>query len=81
MRAYILLKAGPLGATRAMEGLRDTPHVIEAAVIHGPYDCLAEIEAPNVSAINDTVFTIRDIPGVADTLTCLVVRSWQRPLG
>lgn len=78
MRAYVLLKAGSRGTTEVMSGLRNKPEVVEAAVIHGPYDCVAHVEGPDVQSITETVFRIREIPGVADSLTCLVVQSWRR---
>jgi DNA-binding Lrp family transcriptional regulator len=61
-----------------MDRLQDQECIQEASLIHGPYDCLVEIQAPSLAEINEAVAEIRMIKGVVDTLTSLVVHSWQR---
>ena len=78
MRAYVLLKLEPGSEKDIMRGLQELQPVIEASIIHGPYDCLVELRREDLESINDTVFQIREMEGVADTLTCLVTRSWLR---
>lgn len=78
MRAYVLLKVMPQDTTELMRKLQDETGITEASLIHGPYDCVAHVEAKDLPGINDAVMRIRAIPGVLETLTCLVVQSWHR---
>jgi DNA-binding Lrp family transcriptional regulator len=78
MRAYVLIKAEPHHTMGIMKLLQNEPGISEASLIHGPYDCVVHLEGKNLDDINEAVLRIREIPGVAETLTCLVVRSWQR---
>ena len=78
MRAYILLKVAPQNTAALMQELKNNEAVIEANLIHGPYDCLLEIEARDLDHLNEAVMDIRALKGVGDTLTCLVVQSWRR---
>ena len=43
------------------------------------YDCLIEVDGQTLDEVNQTVMRIREMSGVDDTVTCLVVQSWQRP--
>ena len=79
MRAYILLKVTPQDTATVMRDLKNDPHITEAAFIHGPHDCIVQVEAKNLEGVNETVMQIRSMQGVLDTMTCLVVQSWQRP--
>ena len=78
MRAFILLKVTPNETTGLMSRLQEHESIQEASLIHGPYDCLVEVEAKGLPEINEAVAGIRSLKGVVDTLTCLVVHSWQR---
>jgi DNA-binding Lrp family transcriptional regulator len=78
MRAFVLLKVNPPDTPELMSRLQKQECILEASLIHGPYDCLVEVQAPGLVEINEAVAEIRLIKGVVDTLTSLVVHSWQR---
>ena len=69
MHAYVFVKVSPQATMNLMEGLEQNENVDEASLIHGPYDCILLVHGSDLQAINKTVFAIRDIPGVSDTLT------------
>lgn len=77
MRAYILLKVNPNDTTELMRLLRGVSGIQQANLIHGPYDCLLEVHTKSLEGINEVVSTVRALKGVTDTMTCLVVQSWQ----
>lgn len=78
MRAYVLLKVKPAKSADLMSSLKRVDGVVEASLIHGPYDCIAHIDAPDIHKVNDTVLNIREISGIQESMTCLVVQSWRR---
>ncbi len=78
MRAYILLKVSPQETMSLMRNLKEEQGITQASVIHGPYDCLVEVEAKDLDEINQIMMRIRAMAGVIETLTCLVVQSWRR---
>ncbi len=80
MRAFVLLKVSPQETARLMQALKEEGRIQEANLIHGPYDCVLEVDGKDLEAINEAVMRIRSMQGVNDTLTCLVIQSWQRPL-
>ncbi|MDR7487082.1 MAG: Lrp/AsnC ligand binding domain-containing protein [Armatimonadota bacterium] len=72
--AVVLLKAHPGQARKAAIALRKIKGVREVHVVTGPYDIVCFTEAGDMAALGDTVISrIQRTPGVADTLTCLVV--------
>ncbi len=79
MRAYVMLKVSPQNTADLMQALKDEAHVMEANLIHGPYDCVLEIEGKDLDVINETVLRLRAMEGIIATMTCLVIQSWQRP--
>ncbi|HOA22471.1 MAG TPA: Lrp/AsnC ligand binding domain-containing protein [Aggregatilineales bacterium] len=78
MRAYILLDVAPQVTVDVYDALKSEPYVTEAAVIHGPYDCIALVEHATLDDINEIVLRLRAIEGVRDTTTCLVMQSFER---
>ncbi len=78
MRAYIMLNVKPQDTAAVIQRLQGEPLIIEASLIHGPYDCVAHVESKDLQGINDTVMRIRSFEGVLDTMTCLVIQSWLR---
>jgi len=78
MRAYVLLKVKPQDTMRLMHDLKDNDNVLGASVIHGPYDCVALVQGLDLDELNKTVLDIRAQVGVIDTMTSLVVQSWER---
>lgn len=54
--------------------LRQAPGVVRADYIFGSYDVIAEVEARDLASVGHLVFeSIRVMPGVIDTQTCLAV--------
>ncbi len=78
MRAYVFIKAAPKYTPQLMNDLQGEPHVVMANIIHGPYDCLIEVDAHSLDEINGVVERIRMLDGVQETLTSLVMHSWHR---
>ena len=81
MRAYILLEVLPQETISVYEELKADQFVTEAAVIHGPYDCVALLEGATLEEINDVVMRLRQKEGVRGTMTCLVVQSYHKRRG
>lgn len=72
--AVVLLKTAPGQARKAAIAIRKVRGVRQVYVVTGPYDIICTTEAGDVAALADTVISkIQRIPGVADSLTCLVV--------
>ena len=74
MRAYVLVHVRPGEEKQLTLALKGQPGVLRADVTFGPYDAIAEIEAPDLAGVGKIVYgTIRPQIGVIDTLTCLTV--------
>jgi DNA-binding Lrp family transcriptional regulator len=72
MKAFVLIKirAGDVG--EVVHQLREMESVVEAHMTFGPYDAVAVIDSPDLSAIGALVASaIQPIDGVEQTLTCL----------
>jgi DNA-binding Lrp family transcriptional regulator len=74
MKAYIMIHVRPGSVPEVVRNLRRLDGVLEAHMTFGPYDVVAEMEATDVNHLGKLVASeIQPIPGVIDTLTCLVV--------
>ncbi len=74
MKAYVLIKIRAGEVKEVVRTMRRTDKVTEANMTFGPYDAVAVIDAPDISAIGNLIAsTIQPIPGVEQTLTCLAV--------
>lgn len=74
MKAYVLIHVRPGSVPEVVRNLRNIKGVIEANMTFGPYDVVAVIEASNFNALGPLIAAeIQPLPGVMDTLTCLVV--------
>jgi len=74
MRAYVLTRVRSGEEWELLSTLRSTTGVLKADFTFGPYDVIAEIEAPDLAGIGRFVSeTIRCAPGVIETVTCLAV--------
>ncbi len=74
MKAYILITIHAGQIEQVVEYLRRVDGVIDANMAFGPYDAVAVVEAEDIKALGKIMATkIQPIPGVLDTLTCLVV--------
>lgn len=76
MKAYIMIHVRPGTVPEVVRNLRRLDGVLEAHMTFGPYDVVAEMEANDVNHLGKLVASeIQPIPGVIDTLTCLVVET------
>lgn len=74
MKAYILIHVRPGSVPEVIRNLRRLEGVLEAHMTLGPYDVVVEVEAFDVNLLGKLVASeIQAIPGVIDTLTCLIV--------
>ncbi|MFM8321584.1 MAG: Lrp/AsnC ligand binding domain-containing protein [Chloroflexota bacterium] len=74
MKAYVLIHVRPGSVPEVVRNLRRIKGVIEANMTFGPYDVVAVIEVANFNALGPLIAAeVQPIPGVIDTLTCLVV--------
>jgi len=74
MRGYVLINARTGEEKEVARTLERVEGVVKADYTFGTYDVIVQIEAPNLAAIGKLVFeTIRETPGVVDTMTCLAV--------
>ncbi len=62
--------------------LREIPEVQELHSVAGEYDFLAKIRAPHARALEDVLYAIKSIPGVARTTSTVVLNTEfeDRPL-
>lgn len=74
MKAYMLITIHTGQIEQVVEHLRRVDGVIEANMAFGPYDVVAVVKAEDIKALGKIMAAhIQPIPGVLDTLTCLVV--------
>jgi uncharacterized protein with GYD domain len=74
MRAYVLVHVRTGQEREVTRALKGQPGILRADFTFGPYDVIAEVEAPDLATLGKLVsVTIRAQPGVMDTLTCLAV--------
>ena len=74
MKAHVLIKIHTGEIPEAVRQLRLVKGVVEVNATFGPYDAVALIQADEVTTIGRIVtWDIQSIPGVLETLTCLVI--------
>jgi DNA-binding Lrp family transcriptional regulator len=74
MRAYVLVNVRGGEAGGIARELRGAPGVVRSDYVFGTYDVIVEVEGKDVSTIGRLVFeSIRVLPGVIDTQTCLAI--------
>ncbi len=74
MKAYVLMHVRPGSVLEVVRNLRRVSGILEANMTFGPYDAVAIVEAKDVNHLGSLVAReIQPIPGIMDTLTCLVV--------
>jgi DNA-binding Lrp family transcriptional regulator len=74
MKAYIMIHVRPGSVPEVVRTLRRLDGILQANMTFGPYDVVAETSASDVNHLGKLVASsIQPIPGVIDTLTCLVV--------
>ena len=76
MKAYVMIDVRPGSIPEVVDNLRRVEGVREANMTFGPYDVVSVIETEEVNAIGWMIAReIQPIPGILDTLTCLVLDS------
>jgi DNA-binding Lrp family transcriptional regulator len=74
MKAYVLMHVRPGSVIEVVRNLRRVSGVLEANMTFGPYDAVAVVESRDVNHLGMLVASeIQPIPGILDTMTCLVV--------
>jgi len=74
MKAYIMIHVRPGSVPEVIRNMRRVKGIIEANMTFGPYDVVAVAEVNDVNNLGTLVASeLQPIPGVLDTLTCLVV--------
>jgi DNA-binding Lrp family transcriptional regulator len=73
MKAYILINVRTGSIPEVVRNLRRLEYVKEAHMTFGPYDVVVTIEANDIVHLGDQIaIQIQPIPGILDTMTCLV---------
>lgn len=73
VHAYILIDTSPGKAKEVALKLRHVPGVSAAHSVTGPHDIIAEIAAPDVSALGELIVQkIQSVVGVNRSLTSIV---------
>jgi len=68
--AYVMIETGAGQSGELLTRIADVPAVLEARVVAGEFDVIAEVEAEAVYDILDSVSsTIGGFPGVTETRT------------
>ena len=76
MKAYIMINVRLGSILEVVNNLREIDGVKEANMTFGTYDVVSAIEAEDVRDIGRMIATkIQPIPGILETLTCLVIES------
>jgi DNA-binding Lrp family transcriptional regulator len=76
MKAYILMQIRVGSIPEVIGNLKRMDQVIEAHSILGPYDIIAVVKAKDTNQMGRLVnVDIQVIPGILETLTCLIVEE------
>lgn len=76
MKAYVLINVRTGSISEVVRNLRRLEGVIDANMTFGPYDAIAVVETNDINRLGNMIATqLQPIPGVLDTMTCLVVES------
>ena len=68
VKAYVLIVTDPGSTKRVVDALRDIQGVVELHEVMGPYDIVAEIEAPTLADVPSILSGhIRTIEGIQNT--------------
>lgn len=76
MKAYVLIHVRTGYVDEAIHNMKKLSGVVEANMTFGPYDIVAVIQAADANHLGRIIASeIQPIPGVLDTLTCLIVEA------
>jgi DNA-binding Lrp family transcriptional regulator len=72
--AFVMIETTPGGSEATAEAVRAVDRIVEAHVVAGEYDVIAEVEAPEVYDVLGTAADgIRALEGVVDTRTYIAM--------
>ena len=76
MKAYVMINVRLGSIFEVVNNLREIDGVMEANMTFGTYDVISAIEVEDIHKLGRMIATkIQPIPGIQDTLTCLVIES------
>ena len=74
VKAYVMITSDTAHTEQVVERVRELDSVIEVHEVLGPYDVVAEVEAPDLEDILKLLrHQIRIILGVRNTVTCIAI--------
>jgi len=74
MKAFVLIHVRTGSINEVIHNMVRVPGVKEANMTFGPYDIVASVQVENIEKLGHLIASeLQPIPGVLDTLTCLVV--------
>ena len=75
-KAYILIETSVGSSKTVSDKLRKISSVVRVDAVTGPYDIIAVINAPDLTAVGDLITSqIHVIDGIVRTITCLSMGS------
>lgn len=75
-KAYVMINCDKGFGDETLKEMRRVKHVVAADVVYGVYDIIAVVQAPTMSAVEDTIINkIRKVKSVSSTLTMLVAKA------
>jgi len=76
MKAYVMIHVRPGSVLEVVRNLKRLKGVVDAHMTFGPYDVVAIVQSSDVNSLGPLIANeVQPIPGVVDTLTCLVVEQ------
>jgi DNA-binding Lrp family transcriptional regulator len=71
-----MIHVRPGSVPEVVRNLKRLNGVVDAHMTFGPYDVVAIVQASDINTLGPLIATeVQPIPGVLDTLTCLVVEQ------
>ncbi len=71
---YVLIEVAGEKATTVAQAVGKISGVKSVHAVTGPYDIIAEVEAPDMKSLGNIVLTkVRALSGVHKTLTCVAI--------
>jgi DNA-binding Lrp family transcriptional regulator len=71
-KAYVLIKVIPHREDKIIREISKVPAIVEVHKLFGQFDVIAEVEREGMREIMESIYQIRAIEGVLDTVTNLV---------
>lgn len=74
IKAFILVQTEVGASAQVTSAIGELPGVVSADNVAGPYDVIAEVQAPTVGELGREVISrVQAIPRITRTTTCTVV--------